>query len=90
MWLELGDGANVASGERVLHIGATATLTLVRGLIAIALALYSDRTVREILSSDAQAFFRELGRFARTLAVFAQATHLAIARGGLVPQERLP
>jgi len=24
-------------------------------------ALYSDRTVREILSSDAQAFFRELG-----------------------------
>jgi cysteine desulfuration protein SufE len=34
---------------------------LVRGLIAIALALYSDRTVREILSSDAQAFFRELG-----------------------------
>jgi cysteine desulfuration protein SufE len=29
--------------------------------IAVALALYSDRTVREILSSDAQAFFRELG-----------------------------
>ena len=40
-------------------IEATATSHLVRGLIAI--SIYSDRTVREILSSDAQAFFRELG-----------------------------
>jgi cysteine desulfuration protein SufE len=58
VWLELGDGAN-ATGERVLHYRGDSDS--VRGLIAIALALYSDRTVREILSSDAQAFFRELG-----------------------------
>jgi cysteine desulfuration protein SufE len=60
VWLELGDGAN-AAGERVLHYRGDSDSHLVRGLIAIALALYSDRTVREILSSDAQAFFRELG-----------------------------
>ena len=59
-WLELGDGAN-ATGERVLHYRGDSDSHLVRGLIAIALALYSDRTVREILSSDAQAFFREFG-----------------------------
>ena len=51
--------ARMRPGKGCSIIGATATL--VRGLIAIALALYSDRTVREILSSDAQAFFRELG-----------------------------
>ena len=45
----------------MLHYRGDSDSHLVRGLIAIALALYSDRTVREILSSDAQAFFRELG-----------------------------
>jgi cysteine desulfuration protein SufE len=37
----------------VLHYRGDSDSHLVRGLIAIALALYSDRTVREILSSDA-------------------------------------
>jgi cysteine desulfuration protein SufE len=59
-WQELGNGAN-ATGERVLHYRSDSGAHLVRGLIAIALALYSDHTVREILSSDAQAFFRNLG-----------------------------
>jgi cysteine desulfuration protein SufE len=59
-WQELGNGAN-ATGERVLHYRSDSDSHLVRGLIAIALALYSDHTVREILSSDAQAFFREFG-----------------------------
>jgi cysteine desulfuration protein SufE len=56
----LAIGAN-ATGERVLHYRSDSGAHLVRGLIAIALALYSDHTVREILSSDAQAFFREFG-----------------------------
>ncbi len=60
MWLELDDEAR-AGGERVLHYRGDSDSHLVRGLIAIALALYSDRTPREILSSDAQALFRELG-----------------------------
>ena len=58
--LSFGAGAN-ATGERVLHYRGDSDSHLVRGLIAIALALYSDRTVREILTSDARAFFRELG-----------------------------
>jgi len=34
---------------------------LVRGLVAITLALFSERTPREILTVDAPAIFRELG-----------------------------
>jgi cysteine desulfuration protein SufE len=60
VWLELDDGAST-DGERVLHYRGDSDSHLVRGLIAIALALYSDRTAREILSCDARAFFRELG-----------------------------
>jgi cysteine desulfuration protein SufE len=33
----------------------------VRGLIAIAIALFSDRTAEQILAVDANAAFRELG-----------------------------
>jgi Fe-S metabolism associated domain len=47
--------ARMRPGKGCSILGATAT----RDLIAIALALYPDHTVREILSSDAQAFFRE-------------------------------
>jgi cysteine desulfuration protein SufE len=34
---------------------------IVRGLIAILLAIYEDKTAREILTSDAAAVFAELG-----------------------------
>jgi cysteine desulfuration protein SufE len=60
VWLELTPAAN-ADGEPVLHYRGDSDSHLVRGLIAIALALYSDRTAREIVSSDASSFFRELG-----------------------------
>jgi cysteine desulfuration protein SufE len=60
VWLELGEETN-AAGERILHYRGDSDSHLVRGLIAIALALYSGRTAREILSSDAMKFFRELG-----------------------------
>lgn len=60
VWLELSKGAN-AAGEDVLHYRGDSDSHLVRGLVAIAFALYSDRTPREILSLDAHAFFRELG-----------------------------
>ena len=45
----------------MLHYRGDSDSHLVRGLIAIALALYSDRTARQILSSDARALFSELG-----------------------------
>ena len=60
VWLELTETAN-AAGETLLHYRGDSDSHLVRGLIAIALALYSDRTARDILSSDARAFFGELG-----------------------------
>ena len=52
---------STAKAERSCIFEATATLHLVKGLIAIALALYSDRTPREILEQDAMSTFRGLG-----------------------------
>jgi cysteine desulfuration protein SufE len=94
-WQELGNGAN-ATGERVLHYRGDSDSHLVRGLIAIALALYSDHTVREILSSDAQAFFRELGleqhltpqRFNGVRAMIERICADAALWVGRFPQER--
>jgi cysteine desulfuration protein SufE len=60
VWLDLGKSVDEA-GEMVLHYRGDSDSHLVRGLLAIALALYSGRTARQILSSDALGFFRELG-----------------------------
>ena len=60
VWLELGKSVNEA-GEPVLHYRGDSDSHLVRGLLAIALALYSDQPARQILSRDAVGFFRELG-----------------------------
>ena len=60
VWLELEEGAN-AAGERVLHYRGDSDSHLVRGLAAIAIALFSGLTAREILSIDAHGAFRELG-----------------------------
>jgi cysteine desulfuration protein SufE len=60
VWLELSESADEA-GEKTLHYRGDSDSHLVRGLIAIALALYSDRSPRDILASDARAFFGELG-----------------------------
>ena len=60
VWLELDKSVN-AAGESVLHYRGDSDSHLVRGLLAIALALYSDRPARQILSCDALGFFRELG-----------------------------
>jgi len=60
VWLELGKSVDQA-GEAVLHYRGDSDSHLVRGLLAIALALYSGRTARQIQSCDALGFFRELG-----------------------------
>ena len=60
VWLELEERLG-AEGETTLHYRGDSDSHLVRGLIAIALALYSDRSAREILSADARALFSELG-----------------------------
>jgi cysteine desulfuration protein SufE len=60
VWLELEIQPSTAGGK-ILHYTGDSDSHLVRGLIAIALALYSDRGAREILSADARALFSELG-----------------------------
>jgi len=60
VWLECELTTN-AEGERILHYRGDSDSHLVRGLIAIAIALFSDRTVDQILAADAAAAFRALG-----------------------------
>ncbi|MFN3744237.1 MAG: SufE family protein [Hyphomicrobiaceae bacterium] len=48
-------------GAPVLDMQGDSDAHIVRGLIAILLALYAGRTAEEVLSVDARAIFRELG-----------------------------
>jgi cysteine desulfuration protein SufE len=60
VWLECEPKTN-ADGERILHYRGDSDSHLVRGLIAIAIALFSDRTPDQILAVDAFGAFRALG-----------------------------
>ena len=60
VWLE-HELRTDAAGRPILHFRGDSDSHLVRGLLAIAIALFSDRTPQEILSTDAMASFRELG-----------------------------
>ncbi|MBU2581304.1 MAG: SufE family protein [Alphaproteobacteria bacterium] len=44
-----------------LHFEGDSDALIVRGLVAILLAIYQDRTPEEILAIDARQIFRELG-----------------------------
>lgn len=48
-------------GRRLLHFRGDSDSHLVRGLIAITFALFSDREPEAILAEDARATFKELG-----------------------------
>ena len=58
VWLhvERGEGA-----DPLLELKGDSDAHIVRGLVAILLALYSGRTASEILAIDAEDTFRELG-----------------------------
>ena len=60
VWLECETPTN-AAGRTVLHFRGDSDSHLVRGLIAIAFAIYNDREPEEILAEDAHADFAELG-----------------------------
>jgi cysteine desulfuration protein SufE len=60
VWLECERKPN-ADGKTALHYRGDSDSHLVRGLIAIAIALFSSRTPDQILAVDAAAAFRELG-----------------------------
>ena len=51
----------VRNGEPVLKFRGDSDAHIVRGLIAILFALYSGRTAREIVASDPEAVFGEIG-----------------------------
>ncbi len=48
-------------GEPVLHFAGDSDAMIVRGLVAVMLALYSGRSAREIIATDAEDTFKELG-----------------------------
>ena len=60
VWLEREDRKD-GQGREILHYRGDSDSHLVRGLVAIAIALYSDHTPEEILATDAMTTFRELG-----------------------------
>src|SRR5688500_3338164 len=49
------------NGEPVLRFRGDSDAHIVRGLIAILIALYSGRPAREIVATDAEPLFRRLG-----------------------------
>ena len=46
---------------KIIDIAADSDAMIVRGLIAVLLAIYSGKTAEEILAIDARKFFSELG-----------------------------
>jgi cysteine desulfuration protein SufE len=60
VWLEREPRTN-AEGGSILHYRGDSDSHLVRGLIAITIALFSDRTPEQILAVDPNVAFRELG-----------------------------
>ena len=60
VWLETTVSQN-DKGEPVLSFRGDSDAHIVRGLVAIILALYSGKTAREILDIDALAAFEKLG-----------------------------
>ena len=58
VWLDTVRGAGE---DPVLEFSGDSDAHIVRGLIAILLTLYSNRTPRDILATDALALFDELG-----------------------------
>jgi len=60
VWLDTKVRANGADGP-VLTFGGDSDAHIVRGLIAILLAIYSGKTARAILAVDALALFEKMG-----------------------------
>ncbi|MGO4713911.1 SufE family protein [Bradyrhizobium sp. 2TAF24] len=60
VWLARTVQADAAGGTRLHYVGDS-DAHIVRGLIAILLALYSDQPAKAILETDAVALFEELG-----------------------------
>lgn len=60
VWLETTRGTD-AAGAPILTFRGDSDAHIVRGLVALVLALYSGRGAQEIVDTDAMPLFRELG-----------------------------
>ncbi|ACK50620.1 Fe-S metabolism associated SufE [Methylocella silvestris BL2] len=60
VWIETSRGSD-PSGQRVLTFKGDSDAHIVRGLVALTLALYSGHTPEAILATDAQELFKSLG-----------------------------
>jgi cysteine desulfuration protein SufE len=60
VWLE-SEARTSGDGHKILHYRGDSDSHLVRGLIVIAFALFSDRAPKQILAVDALRAFRSLG-----------------------------
>lgn len=60
VWLETRVATD-ASGTPVLNLKGDSDAHIVRGLVALVLALYSGQTAPKILATDAQNLFQSLG-----------------------------
>ncbi len=60
VWLETSV-AKDESGTPVLNLKGDSDAHIVRGLVALNLAIYSGHTVNDILKTDAQTLFQSLG-----------------------------
>ncbi|MGP0059301.1 MAG: SufE family protein [Beijerinckiaceae bacterium] len=60
VWLETSVNAT-GPGEPIITFKGDSDAHIVRGLVALALAIYSGKTPSEIIATDAQPVFRDLG-----------------------------
>jgi cysteine desulfuration protein SufE len=60
VWLETKVSGE-EDGEPVLHFRGDSDAHIVRGLVGLTLALYSDRPAREIVATNAAPIFERLG-----------------------------
>ncbi|WP_439496973.1 SufE family protein [Bosea sp. (in: a-proteobacteria)] len=60
VWLEARREGGPGPGTH-LHFAGDSDAHIVRGLVALALAIYSGRTAQEILATDAFAIYESLG-----------------------------
>lgn len=60
VWLEAHREGGPGAGTR-LHFLGDSDAHIVRGLVALALAIYSGRTAQEIIATDAFAIYQSLG-----------------------------
>lgn len=59
VWLVTSRGED--KGTPVLHFAGDSDALIVRGLVAIAIALFNDKPAAEIVATDANALFETLG-----------------------------